>query len=31
MSFIKTDELYAQICIVMEYIDGYNLKELVQL
>ena len=28
-SFIKKDNRYAYICIVMEYVDGYNLKELV--
>ncbi len=25
----KNVSLYTQICIVMEYMDGYNLKELV--
>ena len=30
-SFIRKDDLYAHVCIVMEYVDGYNLKELVQL
>ena len=28
-SFIKKDDLYAHVCIVMEYVHGYNLKELV--
>ena len=28
-SFIIKDDLYAHVCIVMEYVDGYNLKELV--
>ena len=30
-SFIKKDDLFAYVCIVMEYVDGYNLKQLVEL
>ena len=27
--FIREDGLHLHVCIVMEYVDGYNLKELV--
>ena len=29
-SFVKEDGLYSHICIVMEHINGYNLKEIIQ-
>ena len=30
-SFVREDNLYYHICIVMEHVEGYNLKEIIQI